>query len=183
MSEIVFESLYLFLPAYAANIAPVLAKRLGAFRLLDRPLDGGKRIGSQPLFGPHKTLRGVVVGICAAVGVATLQRLGVNGTGVLSTLSSLPHAAFSPVLWGAALGGGALLGDLLKSFVKRRLNIPPGRRWFPWDQLDMVLGGLLVGGFLYHFSFPTVLTLVLLTPLLGVLVNIGGYLLSVKEAW
>lgn len=183
MPEIVLEALYLFLPAYAANMAPVLAKRLGAFQVLNRPLDGGKRFGSEPLFGPHKTLRGVVVGICAAIGVAALQRLGAGGDGPLATVSSLPHVAFSPVLWGAALGGGALLGDLCKSFVKRRLNIPPGRRWFPWDQLDMVVGGLLVGGLLYRFPLSVVLTLVLLTPLLGILVNIGGYLLSVKEAW
>ena len=44
------------------------------------------------------------------------------------------------ILLGALMGGGALIGDLVKSFIKRRLNQPPGKPWFPWDQLDWIAG-------------------------------------------
>lgn len=183
MAELVAQSLYLFLPAYAANMAPVLAKRLNLFRSLARPLDGGARLGGQPLFGPHKTIRGFMLGFGAALVTAFLQWAFARSGSVLRALSSEPHEVLSPLLWGGALGGGALLGDLGKSFVKRRLGIPSGRRWFPWDQLDLVVGALLLGRFLYPFSWETIVVLVVATPLLSLLVSAGGYVLSIKEAW
>ena len=183
MAELVAESLYLFLPAYAANMVPILAKRLNLFASLARPLDGGARLRGQPLFGPHKTVRGFVLGFGAALGVASFQWALARSGSVMRALSSEPHEVLSPVLWGGALGGGALLGDLGKSFVKRRLGIPPGRRWFPWDQLDLVVGALLLGRLLYPFSWETIVVLVVATPLLGLVVSAGGYVLSVKEAW
>jgi len=179
----ILQALYLFLPAYAATMAPVVAKRFHLFSSLAWPLDRGMMFYQQPFLGPHKTFRGILAGILAAIGTAALQRLGAQRSDFFSSLSSEPHLLYSPILWGSALGGGALLGDLVKSFIKRRFGIPPGRRWFPWDQLDQVIGALLIGWLLYPFSWATVLILLLVTPLLSLVVNIGGYLLSVKEAW
>ncbi len=183
MAELVLQSLYLFLPAYAANMAPVVARRLNMFRSLDRPLDGGRTFRGQPLLGGHKTFRGVVVGLVAALFVAFLQRSAAAIGGLWPTLSLFPYEAHSPLLWGGLLGGGALLGDIAKSFVKRRFGIPPGRRWFPWDQVDLILGAVLLGRILYPFSWATIVTVLILTPLLGLLVNVGSYMLSMKEAW
>lgn len=183
MAELVLKSLYLFLPAYVANMAPVVAKRLNVFPALARPLDGGRRLGGQPLVGPHKTFRGLVVGFAAGVLTAAGQRFWARGEGFLAALSAPPHEATSPLLWGGALGGGALLGDLVKSFIKRRLGIPPGRRWFPWDQLDLIIGAVVLGRLLYPLPWEVILVVLLLTPLVGVLVNIGSYLVSIKEAW
>lgn len=183
MAELVLQALYLFLPAYAANMAPVIAKRLRLFSALDRPLDGGAVLHGQPLFGPHKTLRGFVVGISAAIVVAVFQRWAATRAGLFQEVSLPPHTTLSPLLWGGLLGGGALLGDLVKSFVKRRRGIPPGRRWFPWDQLDLVFGAVVLGSIVYTVPLPLILIVLLATPLLGLLVNLGGYLLSVKEAW
>ncbi|TSC71766.1 MAG: hypothetical protein G01um101438_919 [Parcubacteria group bacterium Gr01-1014_38] len=164
-------------------MAPVVAKRFHLFSSLAWPLDRGLLLHQQPLLGPHKTFRGIIVGILAAIGTAALQRLGAQRSDFFSSLSSEPQLLYSPILWGSALGGGALLGDLVKSFIKRRFGIPPGRRWFPWDQLDQVIGALLIGQLLYPFSLATVLILLIVTLLLGLVVNIGGYLLSLKEAW
>lgn len=44
---------------------------------------------------------------------------------------------------GLACGFGALGGDALKSLVKRRCGIAPGKPWMPADQLDFVIGGLV----------------------------------------
>ena len=183
MWELVIRTLYLFLPAYAANMAPVVAKRLHLFSELARPLDGGLILAGQPVFGPHKTLRGILVGFGAAIAVAALQRLGAERSAIFFSLSQEPHEMYSPVVWGSALGGGALLGDLVKSFIKRRFGIPPGHRWFPWDQVDLILGALVVGRFFYPFPWPMIVVAILVTPLLGLLVNIGSYILSLKEAW
>jgi len=51
--ELIVETLYLYLPAYVANAAPVL---LGG----GKPLDGGRLwIDGRPILGGHKTFRGV----------------------------------------------------------------------------------------------------------------------------
>lgn len=183
MADLVVGALYLFLPAYVANMAPVVAKRLRLFPVLDRPLDGGREMRGQPLFGSHKTLRGVVVGVAAANVTALLQWRDAARGGFLPSLTDFPYGEVSPWLWGFALGIGALLGDLAKSFFKRRFGIPPGRRWFPWDQLDLILGAIALGWLVYPVSLPVILAVLIATPILGLLVNLGGYLLSVKEAW
>lgn len=183
MAELVAQSLYLFLPAYVANMAPVVARRLHLLPRLDRPLDGGRVFRGQPLLGAHKTLRGIVAGVVAAVAAAFLQRRAAAAEGFWAEISEFPYAEYSPLLWGALLGGGALLGDIGKSFIKRRFGIPPGRRWFPWDQIDLVVGALLFGRILYPFSWATIIVVLVATPLLGLLVNIGSYMLSIKEAW
>lgn len=49
---------------------------------------------------------------------------------------------------GAAMGGGAMLGELPNSFVKRRLGVAPGTTasglraglFFVWDQVDTLMG-------------------------------------------
>ena len=96
------------------NLLPPLASLL----LNDRgnwPLDGNLRLADgQPLFGPHKTLRGVL---------ATLI-----GGSLVFTLLGVPW----PV---AALGALCLSGgDLLSSFIKRRLHQPSGTAHFGLDQ-------------------------------------------------
>lgn len=183
MAELVLRALYLFLPAYVANMAPVAAKRFNLLPSLARPIDGGRVLGTQQLFGPHKTIRGFLVGLLAAIVTAAFQRLGARDEGLFESLSAPPHDAYSPILWGGALGGGALLGDLAKSFIKRRLGIPPGRRWFPWDQLDLIFGAIVLGRLLYPIPWDVMLIVLLATPLLGVLVNIGSTMVSIKEAW
>jgi len=45
------------------------------------------------------------------------------------------------------MGAGALVGDLIKSFFKRKLKIDEGNAWFPFDQIDWIIGA-------YVFSFP-----------------------------
>lgn len=42
------------------------------------------------------------------------------------------------------LGLGAVLGDHLKSAIKRQLEYPPGSKWLP-DRFDFALGGGLMG--------------------------------------
>ncbi|MGO9673583.1 MAG: CDP-archaeol synthase [Methylocella sp.] len=89
----------------AANGAPVLATRaLGAWGAA--PLDcGALWLDGEPLFGRSKTIRGLLSSLLAAAMVAPL--LGLD--------------------WrvGALAGGAAMAGDLLSSFVKRRLKLPP----------------------------------------------------------
>jgi len=52
---------------------------------------------------------------------------------------------------------GALLGDIVESFFKRRKGIERGKDWIPFDQLDFIIGVLflsfIISGFLQIAGF------------------------------
>lgn len=107
-----------------ANGAPVVAKRLlGA--LGARPVDGGACFyDGRPVFGAAKTWRGVLFAIVA--------------TTLLAPALGLPAAS------GAAIGAGAMAGDLFSSFVKRRLGRAVSSRALGLDQIPEALAPLLL---------------------------------------
>lgn len=182
MSDLLISTLYLFLPAYVANMAPVVATRLNIFPRLNVPIDGSTKETARPLFGVNKTYRGFVTGILASIAVVFIQLL-FREDGAKNLFAKFPYTYGNFWLWGFLLGFGALAGDLVKSYFKRRLKIPAGQRWLPWDQLDMVLGGLFFGSFLYRFSLQQVLVLVVVSPLLILIVNLVSYWLKIKKNW
>ncbi|MCC6720503.1 MAG: CDP-archaeol synthase [Acetobacteraceae bacterium] len=107
-----------------ANGAPVLAKRVFGARFA-WPLDGGVRLRDErPLFGPSKTLRGVVLAVLATAAAGRVFGL--------------------PVGLGAAAGLAAMVGDLLSSFTKRRLGRASSSRALVLDQVPESLLPLLV---------------------------------------
>ncbi|MDH6263056.1 CDP-archaeol synthase [Bradyrhizobium sp. BR13661] len=102
-----------------ANGVPVLAKRLFGSRLA-YALDGGARfIDGRPLFGASKTLRGLLLSIVVTTAVAPL--LGLDFASAL------------------LVGLGAMVGDLLSSFTKRRLGIEPSGKATGLDQVPEAL--------------------------------------------
>ena len=114
----------------AANGAPVIARNfLG--RAAAWPIDFGWRfVDGQPLFGRSKTFRGLFVAIALAAGAAPMMGLS----------------------WriGAAVAAASMAGDLLSSFVKRRLGLAPSSMAPVLDQLPESLFGALA----VSWAFP-----------------------------
>ena len=112
-----------------ANGAPVVVKKLLG-DVLAYPLDGGKRfLDARPLLGSSKTIRGVATSIVATAGLAPL--LGTTFT------------------TGLLIGAGAMAGDLLSSFVKRRMGHPSSSRALGIDQIpESLLPAVLCKGLL-----------------------------------
>ncbi len=168
------------LPAYIANMAPVFAQKFGALKFLARPVDGGRTFRGQPIFGNNKTWRGFLVGVVAAVAVSWLQYF-LYQFPVFRTISLLDYPESNPWFLGFLLGFGALFGDLIKSFFKRRVNLKPGARWIPFDQIDFALGALVFVAPVYFPSWPAVIFILLLSPVLHIATNNIGYLLRIKN--
>ncbi|MEW6270984.1 MAG: CDP-archaeol synthase, partial [Thermodesulfobacteriota bacterium] len=133
------QALWFFVPAFLANMAPVLVQE--RLRPLERPLDFGATFRGRRVLGDHKTWRGLVAGVATAVAVFWLQRL-LYRAGFAHGLARIDYGAAS-LLTGLALGTGALVGDAVKSFFKRQLDIAPGRSWLGFDQLDFLVGAWL----------------------------------------
>src|SRR3989338_4373806 len=107
---------WLLVPGFLANMTPVFAMR--AFPRWTTPIDYGMTLAGKPLLGKNKTWRGLISGVVVAVVVAGIQ----------STLT--PNYPYW-LVWGFLIGFGALLGDAVKSFFKRRMGIPPGKPFIP----------------------------------------------------
>ncbi len=172
--------LYFMLPAYFANMAPVFAQKLGILKFLAKPVDAGRTFCGQPIFGANKTWRGFVVGISTAM-ITALMQYFLYFTPFFKKLSLLDYSQFNPWLLGFLFGFGALFGDLVKSFFKRRFSIAPSKPWIPFDQIDFVIGALIFVSLIFCPPWQATLVVLLVTPVLHILTNQIGYLLKIKN--
>ncbi len=172
--DTILSVVWFFLPAAAANMAPVFFKKVHIF---ETPIDLGKTINGQPIFGPHKTYRGFAVGITAAILIAYIQKLL---TSHVSSYDLVDYQATNFIHLGFMLGMGALLGDLVKSFIKRRINVPAGRSWVPFDQIDWVFGAMLFSVAFVDLSFGQMVTALVVFGLLHPATNLIGFWLKIK---
>lgn len=132
--------IWLLLPAGFANMAPIFAKQI--FPTWNTPVDFGKTLRGKQIFGSHKTYRGLISGVIAGAIVFALQQMLYHRFLTIRILSYFNYEEVS-ILFGAWLGLCALLGDLVKSFFKRQLGIDPGTPWFPFDQIDWIVGSVM----------------------------------------
>jgi CDP-2,3-bis-(O-geranylgeranyl)-sn-glycerol synthase len=169
--EEILTSVWFILPAWIGNM---LACTFGG----GKPIDGGRNLrDGRPILGKGKTMRGFFMGVFFAVMVAVIQ--------------SLLRYTFNPVAFGLLMGTGAMVGDLVKSFFKRRLNVQSGRPFPPFDQLDFIAGALvmyyILGPYVlnqfYPLSWTALLVIVVLTPLAHLSLNALGYKLGLKNVW
>jgi len=174
------QCLYFILPAYIANMAPVFAEKLGVLKFLARSVDGGKMWKGRPIFGDHKTWRGFVVGIVSALAVVWLQYF-LQQFYFSQKISLINYSEVNLWFLGILLGFGALFGDLVKSFFKRRIGVLPGKPWIPFDQIDFALGALIFVNFIFRTPWTLVIIVLLVTPILHISANRLGYLLKIRN--
>ncbi len=136
-------------------------------------MDFGRSWRGKRIFGAHKTWRGLFFGTVAAMITIQLQQS--------FDFNIAQYTGTNILLIGFLLGFGALMGDAVKSFFKRRANVKPGKQWIPWDQIDWVLGSLLFFHFYQPVSLTALIIALLLFGLLHPVVNMIGYHLKIKK--
>lgn len=165
---------YFMLPAYLANMAPVIVKDW--FKKTAVPIDFGRNI-----FGKNKTFRGFIFGVLFAITIAYSQFL-LHRFAFFEGISFINYSNWP--LFGFLLGFGALFGDLVKSFIKRRLNINPGESFVPWDQLDFVFGALVFVSFIFDITWKMIFFIVVISFIGHILINHCAYYTGIrKERW
>jgi CDP-2,3-bis-(O-geranylgeranyl)-sn-glycerol synthase len=160
-------------------MSPVLVR--GCFGALAMPIDQGRMLWGKRVLGDHKTWRGLLAGIVAGTVVFEMQRFAYEAE-VVRDLALIDYSAH-PLVPGLLMGVGAGLGDAVKSFFKRRMDIEPGASWPVFDQLDFFLGAYLFVSFVY--APPLLLTIASLPVILlgNIASNAVGYWLGFKETW
>lgn len=132
--------LELLLLIVIANGVPVVAAAIGG-DWGAHPLDGGRVLADgHRLLGDSKTWRGLLLSPLA--------------TGAGAALLGLPAGI------GVMVGGVAMLGDLLSSFLKRRLGIPPSGMALGLDQIPEALLPLLAVANVFALNGLTIAAIV-----------------------
>jgi hypothetical protein len=144
-----------------ANGVPVLATRLCKKRFAT-PLDGGLQFfDGEPIFGPSKTIRGIVASIVVTALIALFLGFDVS--------------------LGAALAALSMLGDLLSSFVKRRLGLTVHAQALGLDQIPEALLPLLILQGSLGLSWGDIVFTTLVFLLLGLLLSRVLYKMGIRE--
>lgn len=174
----ILKCIYLMLPAYFANMSPVIFRKIN---FLNYPVDFNRKINGQPIFGKNKTFRGFFFGVIFAIVIAYLQFL-LHDVSFFSKLSFTSYESW--LLFGFLMGFGALAGDLVKSFFKRRVNIRPGNKFIPFDQIDFPVGSLLFTSILFGLTLKIYIVSVLASVALDVTVNHVSFYMKIRnESW
>jgi CDP-2,3-bis-(O-geranylgeranyl)-sn-glycerol synthase len=168
------------LPAYLSNVSGLA---FGG----NHPIDFGKKfIDNIRIIGDGVTWEGLIAG--TVVGSITGMIQGFIGPYILELFGSNHIAPIytginEGILVGFLLGFGALLGDAFGSFIKRRLNIDRGKPAPLLDQLDLVIGSLILGSLIFKFNLLFILIVCIITLGLHLLTNILAYTSGMKDVW
>lgn len=169
MLEIIINSLWLVWPAYCANLFPVFLKG-------KTPIDRGRNfIDGRRLLGDGKTIEGFIGGTLFGFFMGLVLVF-------FQTQFAVPYLAFNHTALSAfVLAFGALFGDLIGSFVKRRFDLKRGAKAPILDQLDFIVGSLCAVSLIIDIPLSWIVFLLVLTPIVHRESNILGYLLKLKK--
>ena len=179
----VLGAVYFMLPAYVANLSG-LAFGGGT------PVDGGRECkDGRRLIGNGVTWKGLQNG--TIIGTLVGAVLGIIGT-FYGDLSVLTGEIIDLHVYGSLIGGlilgflmafGALLGDAVGSFLKRRMGLERGAPAPFMDQLDFVVGALVLSLLVVRISWSFFIIIALLSLFLHLGSNTFAYLIGIKDVW
>lgn len=157
---IIGEAIKFIFPAYCANAAPVL---FGG----GTPIDMNRKfLDGKPIFGKNKTFRGFISGLLVGTFAGFLESLIFPGY---------------QISLGFFISLGALLGDLAGAFFKRRIGIAPGEMLPILDQIDFIIGAIILAFPFFELTLELVAVIFVITIPLHVLTNFAAYRLGLKS--
>ena len=179
----ILRAVWLMVPMLIPNSAAVL---FGG----GTPVDFGKKMknGSRYL-GDGKTWNGLIGGTISGVILGVIQIIIMNllnqpewtiNTNIISALPILFLLAF-----------GSMLGDMLGSFIKRRIGKKQGAKFPIMDQYDFFIGAMILivplqwswfyDNFIYGIYLAGFIGLIVLIPVMHRAVNIIGFKMGKKD--
>ncbi|MGA9139956.1 MAG: CDP-2,3-bis-(O-geranylgeranyl)-sn-glycerol synthase [Methanocella sp.] len=182
MLDLIILAIWLMLPAYIANPSAAL---FGG----GKPIDLGKKfMDGKRWLGDGKTYRGLVTGTVCGMIIGVLQiLLAPYIAPYLAGIVNPDQLMTWTVVAAITMPFGALLGDMIKSFFKRRIGYERGAMLPVADQLDFVAGAWALtyivtpAWITSNFTLGIIITVILITPILHVATNVVGFKLGKKD--
>lgn len=157
------------------------------------PLDLNKNsIDGDRLIGDGVTWKGLILGSLFAILISALMWFLIYDPFIydlfpvelqqLITITISKNIFFYMFL-GFLLGFGALIGDALGSYIKRRLKIKRGNPAPILDQLDFAVVALFFASFIIPLSLEIIIFVLIFTIFIHLSTNILAYLIGAKDVW
>ena len=153
--------LHILLFIIVANGAPIIGARLFT-DYFNQPIDFSlKFYDGYPLFGPAKTWRGLLFSLIAT--------------------SLCTYLFLYSFMLGLKIAAAALLGDLISSFIKRRLHKASSSRAFILDQIPECLLPLLVIKYHFNLHYSDIVILCILFTIIEITLSIFLHKLNIRK--
>lgn len=185
---------------YITLMSPILAGIINMvwckskiLKRLEIPIDGNKKfIDGKRIFGDNKTCKGLI-------GYIVLNILTACIWGLICSASKIEQYNFLyinhdntftyNIVLGILLGLAYAICELPNSFIKRRLNILPGKTtkgakkifFILLDQADSVIGCVLVVNYFYKMTLFMILGYIVLGTITHILINMMLYFMKLRK--
>ncbi|HZX12685.1 MAG TPA: CDP-archaeol synthase [Candidatus Nanoarchaeia archaeon] len=175
---IIFKVIYFLVPYAFANMAPVLVKNY--FKGLAYPLDSYKALFGKRVLGDHKTWRGLIFGIIGGI-FGSLLQLFLAEFSFFQQFMLFPITKSNVLLYGFLIGLGAIVGDAVGSFIKRRINVSPGQSLVPLDQFVGPVGVMIFLLPLYNVTVPVFFLALVVSFFFHLIIKRIGYFFKIEN--
>jgi CDP-2,3-bis-(O-geranylgeranyl)-sn-glycerol synthase len=165
----VLNAIFFVMPAFLGNMTPMM---FGG----GHPMDFRKNwFDGRRILGNNKTMRGFAAGFISGF---------VMGIFVSYWFKSVVDVNLVvPLTNGFLQGLGAVTGDAVGSFIKRRLNIPPGGSLIIMDQIGFIIFGLAFARIDTAFPWTYWVIIIPLALVVHFAANAVGYMMGWKDVW
>lgn len=170
---LLIKGFWIIIPAYAANgLAPLPRGK--------KRMDFGKKFMGNDLLGKGKTWEGLIFAVLIGTvcGLIEIYAYPYLNPIALKNGFSLQGLTVWSVFFVAL---GAMLGDTIGSFIKRRLNMKSGESAPLLDQVDFLVGGFFAAMFFYSVPMGSIILLFVITPIIHYTACFLGYQIGIKE--
>lgn len=185
---------------YITLSAPIIAGCLNMIwcklKILEKyniPMDCKKNfIDGKRIFGDNKTWKGffgyIILNVLCSILLGAIWNIS-NLNGMNYFYLKLPNTIYSNLAIGILLGLGYSIFELPNSFLKRRLNIEPGKTpnrinkifFIFLDQADSVIGCCTVLSLFYQMTFGFYIMYILLGAFTHIVFNVLLYFLGLRK--
>ncbi|MFH1789060.1 MAG: CDP-2,3-bis-(O-geranylgeranyl)-sn-glycerol synthase [Candidatus Altiarchaeota archaeon] len=171
----ILSAIWFILPAYVANSAAVDVAGIPFLKKYTQPVDCGRTWRGKRLLGDGKTWRGLIGGVSVGTFTGYLQYIaGASLPGYLPSMT---------VKLAFLLAFGALVGDMLASFLKRQSGLKRGAAVPLLDQLDYIIAAFAFATIVEPLNPERFLIVAALTIPLHLFANWVAYKIKLKDVW
>lgn len=188
--------LYLLLPIVFSGTFNMIFVKSSFLNNLKTPMDrnyccsDGKR-----LFGANKTWKGFLgMIILTAISLWFFEQLAKNVDWAM-TASIIDYRSFTfpfnGFFWGALWGLAYVLAELPNSYIKRRIDIDPGKNVTGFkgfiftiaDQADSIIGSVICIALFHPLTMKDAMGILITGTLLHLVVNMALFSVGLKKQW
>jgi CDP-diglyceride synthetase len=178
--------LFNLLPIVPGGILNMAFVKTGVLQSLYKPLDGGLVLrDGKRLFGANKTWKGLIGMIVFTAICTVILNIFPDQSAAFRSGRSLTEIG----LYGASLGFAYVIAELPNSFIKRRLDIAPGKNatgikgilFTVIDQADSIIGGAIVISLYSPMTSYRFWQLVLAASVIHYAINVLMYFVRLKR--